>query len=229
MLARVRAAARRSPAYTPYVRWKYRLSSGARRSYFAGMYHRNIWGDSESRSGSGSSLANTQQLRGKLPILLSDLNVRSLLDMPCGDWAWMQHVDLSGIDSYIGGDVVPELIEGLLERHAAPGRAFVVLDALSSDLPSVDAVMVRDLLGHLDRAQVRRLVRNVKRSGAMWLLVTHYPDVDQNVEVGMGGWRPQNLTLAPYRWPEPQRLLWERPRDERPDKTLAVWSLAGLT
>jgi hypothetical protein len=161
-------------------------------------------------------------------MMLRELNVRSLLDLPCGDWAWMQRVDLSGIDSYIGGDIVPDLVNDLQERHAGPGRAFVVLDALSSDLPSVDAVIVRDLLGHLEHYQVRRLVQNVKRSGAVWLLATHYPELHHNVDIGMGGWRPQNMTLAPYGWPEPQRLLWERPPDERADKTVAVWSVAEL-
>ena len=225
MLARIRSAARRSPLYGPYVRLKYRVSPKARRSYFAGMYERNIWGDGESRSGSGSNLENTSRLRAELPILLRDLDVRSLLDMPCGDWVWMQDVDLSSITSYIGADVVPYLIESLREQHGGPGREFLVLDALSSPLPPVDAVMVRDLLGHLEHAQVRRLVRNVKRSGARWLLATHYPEVDHNTDVGMGDWRPQNMTLPPYRWPKPHLLLWEHPIDERQDKTLGVWSL----
>jgi hypothetical protein len=192
------------------------------------MYEQNIWGDGESRSGLGSNLESTERLRAELPDLLRDLEVRSLLDMPCGDWAWMQHVDLSSIERYIGGDVVPAMIEGLRKRHAGAGREFHVLDALSSALPRADAVMIRDLLGHLEHEQVRRLLRNVKRSGARWLLATHYPDVSQNSDIAMGGWRPQNLTIPPYGWPEPDRLLWERPGDGRGDKTIAVWSLSAL-
>jgi hypothetical protein len=98
MFARVRTAARQSPLYGPYVQWKYRAISGAHRSYFEGMYEQNIWGDRESRSGSASNLKSTERLRAELPALLRDLGVRSLLDIPCGDWVWMQHVDLSTIE-----------------------------------------------------------------------------------------------------------------------------------
>ncbi|MBA2517001.1 MAG: class I SAM-dependent methyltransferase, partial [Solirubrobacterales bacterium] len=126
------------------------------------------WGDASSRSGSGSSLEVTETLRAELPAFWDRLGVRSLLDVPCGDWVWMQHVDLSRIDRYIGGDVVPALVEEVRSAHGGPGRSFIEIDALTSDLPRVDAVMVRDLFGHLDHAQSRRLVRNVKRSGATW-------------------------------------------------------------
>jgi hypothetical protein len=44
----------------------------------------------------------------------------------------------------------------------------------------------------------------------------------------MGSWRPQNFTLSPYRWPEPENVLREQPPAERSDKTLAVWRLADL-
>jgi hypothetical protein len=56
--------------------------------------------------------------------------------------------------------------------------------------------MVRDLLGHLEHAQVTRLVRNVKRPGFIWLLATQYPEVDQNTDVKMGEWRRQKSDAA---------------------------------
>jgi hypothetical protein len=142
----------------------------------------------------------------------------------------MEHVDLSGVDRYIGGDVVPELIHGLRRVHGRTGRDFLVLDALSSELPTADAVLIRDLLGHLTHAQVHRLLRNVKRSDARLLLATHYPNLRANNDVAMGAWRPQNFTLPPYSWPEPIALLHEEPPalGEREDKTLAAWHLSGI-
>lgn len=227
---RVRAAARASVLYKPYVRWKYRWSTRARTSYFTGMYEQNVWGDPASRSGSGSNPATTANLRAELPMFLTQLDVKSLLDLPCGDWAWMQFVDLSALDLYVGGDVVPAIIEGVRLEHGGPGREFMVIDALSDRLPAVDAVMVRDLLGHLDVPQVRRLLQNVRRSGATWLLATHYPELPANLHGDMGGWRPQNLTLPPYSWPPPHAILWERPgvEIERSDKTLAAWRIDAL-
>jgi hypothetical protein len=114
----LRQAASNSRLYRPSVRWKCRLIPSARRAYFAGMYKDNVWGDMDSRSGSGSNLANTEALRSALPGLFESLGVRSLLDLPCGDWAWMRTVDLTGLDRYIGGDIVPELIERLNREYA---------------------------------------------------------------------------------------------------------------
>ncbi len=230
MASRARAAARRTAVYPTYVKWKYRLSPGARQSYFSGVFATNVWGDDGSRSGSGSTVANTATLRAELPGMLDRLAIRTLLDLPCGDWTWMQHVDRSRLERYVGADIAPELIEHLTQLHRAPRVEFMQLDVLSSSLPQVDAVMMRDLLGHLDDVRVRRAVRNVRRSGAQWLLASHYPELAKNEDIAMGSWRPQNFLLAPYRWPEPVAILWERPPPpaEREDKALAAWLVTTL-
>jgi len=41
---------------------------------------------------------------------LQSLQIKTLLDAPCGDGNWINKVDLSGI-TYIGADIVPEIIE----------------------------------------------------------------------------------------------------------------------
>src|SRR5215469_6626902 len=68
---------------------------------FGGVYASGIWGRTESRSGFGSNLIQTAIIRAELPRLASEFGVRSFLDIPCGDWFWMQHVEL-GVESYIG-------------------------------------------------------------------------------------------------------------------------------
>jgi len=57
---------------------------------FAEIFQRNAWASRESVSGTGSELGRTYHLRRELPVVLSELNVRSLLDLPCGDFNWMQ-------------------------------------------------------------------------------------------------------------------------------------------
>jgi hypothetical protein len=53
--------------YPIYTGVKYRVSSKAREQLFTGFYRDNIWGDPESVSGSGSSLAGSAKLRQALP------------------------------------------------------------------------------------------------------------------------------------------------------------------
>jgi hypothetical protein len=65
---------------------------------FARIYSTNLWSDPESRSGVGSRLDSTRVLRAELPIALCQLEARVLVDVPCGGFTWMEHVDLSGIE-----------------------------------------------------------------------------------------------------------------------------------
>src|SRR4051794_12222294 len=162
---RPRDLLRRSPIYRPYLKVKYHVSSRAREELFTGFYHDNVWGDTESRSGSGSSAAAAAGLIEALPRLLRELGVTSLLDIPCGDFAWMGQVDLTGVD-YVGADLVTDIVAGLQARYGGDRRRFIRLDAIADPLPQVDAILMRDLLLHLTLAQGRRALANVKRSGA---------------------------------------------------------------
>ena len=87
---------------------------------FASAYATQVWGSAESRSGQGSEREATTALRSYLPELFKRLDVKIFLDAPCGDWNWMQLVDLAGVD-YIGIDVVADVIASNRERFARPG------------------------------------------------------------------------------------------------------------
>ena len=91
---------------------------------FTRLYRTNLWDGAESRSGIGSGLAATERIRAELPPLLHHLGVRRLLDVPCGDFHWMAHVDLAaaGVGAYVGGDLVEEIVAANRARHAAPWR-----------------------------------------------------------------------------------------------------------
>ena len=71
---------------------------------FERIYSTNLWSDPDSRSGVGSTIDSTAVVRAELPLALRQLDARVLLDVPCGDFAWMEQVDLTGIE-YIGGDI----------------------------------------------------------------------------------------------------------------------------
>ncbi|HYH44625.1 MAG TPA: hypothetical protein VEG34_03005 [Thermoanaerobaculia bacterium] len=81
--------------------------------HLLGVYHHP-----ESVSGVGSTLRETARLREALPGLIREEGVRSLLDIPCGDFHWMQHVALDVEDvEYTGADVVPEIVAANQALH----------------------------------------------------------------------------------------------------------------
>ncbi len=197
---------------------------------FTGIYETNAWQDDESVSGSGSNLIQTETLRAELPTLLKRHEIRSLLDAPCGDLCWIAHTELP-VEDYIGADIVPDIIEMNRQRFQNDGWSFVVADIIRDDLPRADAILCRDCLVHLSFREALAAIRNMKRSGARYLLTTHFTDRDSNTDIQTGDWRPLNLRLAPFDFPEPCDLINERCTEldgKYSDKCLAMWRLADL-
>lgn len=197
---------------------------------FERIYHTNLWSDPETRSGTGSSLDSTRVLREKLPDALRELGTRVLLDAPCGDFTWMGHVDLSGID-YIGADIVRSIVESNREDHAARGRTFIELDLTRDDLPDADVLLCRDCLVHLSYANVARVFRNVRRSNLRYILMTAFPGRGDNKDVEDGDWRPLDFEAAPFSFPKPRLTIVEECDEEGgsyADKSLCAWAVADL-
>lgn len=191
---------------------------------FSDIYRNNHWGDPESVSGRGSTLARTVAVRRELPALLASVGARSLLDAPCGDFNWMRRVELNGVE-YVGADVTPELISRNRREHAGPGRTFVVADITRDRLPRADVILCRDCFIHLSFRDVYAAVANFKRSGAAFLLATTHVNVGENEDIRTGGWRSVNLQGPPFNFPPPRRLITE---DAELGKCLGLWSLDEL-
>ena len=76
---------------------------------FEYIYRTRHWAGSEAASGEGAGQEQTAELRVSLPALLRELQTRTLLDLPCGDFSWMRQVDLP-VTEYVGADQLPSLI-----------------------------------------------------------------------------------------------------------------------
>ncbi|OLB74954.1 MAG: hypothetical protein AUI14_22280 [Actinobacteria bacterium 13_2_20CM_2_71_6] len=197
---------------------------------FTYIYRANLWGSPESESGVGSELAATAVLRAELPRLLRRYGVRSLLDLPCGDFGWLSQVDLSGID-YTGADIVPDIVVRNTERYRAPNRRFVRLNLNRDPLPRADLVLCRDCLVHLRYAQIFAAFANLRRSGSTYLLATTFVELDANAEIDTGDWRPLNLCLPPFALPKPLAVIVEDCTEiggAYADKALGLWRIADL-
>ena len=179
---------------------------------FSLIYHSGYW-KTESKgsfSGEGSSMIATEAIRKSLPVMLKTLSIRSMLDLPCGDWHWMSAVDLSDID-YIGSDIVQDLVRHNQQKYGSPARRFVRLDLISDELPCCDLIFVRDCLVHLDNIQIHEAIRNIIASGSTYLATTIFNNVTQNIESNVvDGWRPLNLMLPPFNFPQPIDMLDDR-------------------
>lgn len=201
------------------------------RDAFSAIYEGNLWGNAESLSGHGSTLAETEALRSQLPALLRELEVRSFLDCGCGDCHWIQHTTMAENIRYLGVDVVPALIEHNRQRFSDRGWLFEVADASSDALPHADLILSRDCWIHLSFHYIHASLANFRRTGARYLLTTTYRGLPANREMLTGQWRPLDLQLAPFHLPPPQRFLRESECEVDGRllvRGLGLWRLAEL-
>jgi hypothetical protein len=158
----------------------------------------------ETRCGIGSTLAATNQIRAWLPGILRELGARTLLDAPCGDRNWIQHVDL-GV-SYFGVDADPD------------NKPHELVDLTARCPVLFDVILCRDFLQHISFAEIARVIWNFKTSGALWLIVTNHSN-DENRDLNGQGYRPVNLMKPPFGFGAPVYCCddWEG--------SLGVWRL----
>lgn len=197
---------------------------------FREAFRTNLWG-ADTRSGPGSVADQTAGIAAALPGLCARLGVDRLLDLPCGDFSWMATVDLEGV-AYVGGDIVPEIVERNRREHGRPGREFRRLDITEDRLPAADLLLCRDCLVHLSNADIRAALDNIAASEIRWLLTTTFPAEPENVDIVTGDWRPIDLTRPPFDLPPPVELLNEGCTEHEgafADKSLGLWPVPAVS
>ena len=201
----------------------------------------------ETPNGPGSSVEATKDVREHLPKIFEELNIKSMIDSACGDWNWMHKVDLSGV-TYYGYDIMPEYIEDNEEQFKKDNIHFKVKDITTEEVePNVDLIMCRDFLMHLKWDKVKNMILNFKKSGAKYLFATNFSNYDSHSDnyaiavhpgdVGLNiedydgdpqwGWKPINLLLQPFNFPEPI-YQFEETDGNCGGRSMCVWELEKI-
>lgn len=162
---------------------------------FTKVYDENVW-QRKDTSGPGSSAEYTGDYRSFLHRLLQKYQVKRLLDVGCGLWEYMQHVNLEGI-TYVGIDPVPSVIKRNKKLNLPPNIQFQcgVIDDLP-DLASFDMAIVKDVFQHLPNALIIEMLEKLKVIRT--LVVTNDLLNGPNVNCDMGGFRKINLETPPF-------------------------------
>lgn len=201
------------------------LGAGDPKEVFTNIFQKNWWNNDESRSGWGAELKRTAAIRVDLSDFARRHTLSSLLDAPCGDFNWMQHVVWPADFRYVGADIVHDLI--IENRHNHPGIEFLELDVLSDPLPSVDAWLARDLMIHFPDKAIWTALEQFRRSSIRYLLATTYPNAQQNTDIKFGQVRHINLCAPPFSLPAPLEILRE---DDDPvtGRVIGVWRRSDI-
>ncbi len=235
-MSTLREQAKRIPAAAPLY-WMlcrrinyWRLKSKTAEQTFTEIFRNNAWRGQESASGTGSSTDQTEKIARELPELFDSFNVSTVLDIPCGDFHWMKHVDLSRVD-YTGADIVGDLIQRNITLHSRNGVRFEKLDIIKSKLPRVDLVLCRDCLVHLSYDAIFDALNNICNSRSVYLLTTTFTQRSGNRDIATGQWRTLNFEIAPFDFLPPIRTIDEGCTEHNGayrDKALGLWRISDI-
>ncbi|MBR9999074.1 MAG: class I SAM-dependent methyltransferase [Cyclobacteriaceae bacterium] len=201
---------------------------------FTWINHRKHWHydpRQDSVSGPGSTRKQTSEIIKKIPEVLDSFQIGTILDIPCGDFNWMNLIDWTG-RHYIGADILEDLVRQNAEKYRGGAVTFKVLDLTRDDLPPADLIFCRDCLVHFSYDDIFMALANIKRSNARYLMTTTFPDEEVNEDIPSGGWRPVNFNAQPFAFPGPLYLLNEQCTEADglfADKSLGLWEISVLT
>lgn len=206
-----------------------------REERFTKIYHQNIWGGIESKSGKGSDSNQTATLQIQLIELVNKLGIKTLIDAPCGDCNWISStISNMTITKYIGMDIVSDLINNLQTQYVAnKTMQFKQCDIVTDILPEGDLLLCRDCLVHLSNEDIKSFLQNFYNSQIPYLLTTtfikkrnysHYAGSELRL------WRPLVLWQEPILLPRPSEMFFEgcteidtKDNESYSDKSLGLW------
>lgn len=169
---------------------------------FTKIHEDNLWCGTDSLSGEGSNLESTRKLRQALPKLISAYDIHSMVDAPCGDFAWMRFIlpDLN-LD-YTGLDIVKKIIHVNQSNFAADNIRFLESDICNDPIPVADMIFIRDCLFHLSFQDIEKILQNLHATDYKYLMTTTHDVQDsavfQNTDILSGDFRRIDLFSAPF-------------------------------
>ena len=167
-------------------------------STFNRIYAEGTWGTVAGRgtSGTGSTLAITQEYRAYVEDFIKTHSVTSVVDAGCGDWSFSSAITW-GDASYLGVDIASDVIATVRSKHEKGKIRFQVGD-ITDELPAADLLISKDVLQHLSNTLVHKFIRNNLRKGKYkWVILTNDRG-SRNSDIASGGYRAIDLTAPPF-------------------------------
>lgn len=186
---------------------------------FDRYYRSDVW--LGGGSGSGSTPEVTASYRQFLTNFIKQRDVKSVVDLGCGDWQFSQMLDWTGID-YVGIDVSKVVLKNT-SVFARPGIKFIEMNGVTGSVPGADLLILKDVIQHWTNDDIHRFIPSLNKF--KYALITngsHIGSCTTNTPNVIGGCRQVDLTAAPFDLPG--EYIFEFSADE--PKVTFLWSRA---
>jgi len=181
------------------LRW-YLLLKNEPAKVFNTIYAKNFWESKESKSGEGSEITYTENLRFWLETNIPNYSIKSIVDAPCGDFNWMRKVCPRVDVDYLGLDIVDEVISSNISLYGQDKINFATKNIIRDRIPDCDLLIVRDCLFHFSFEHINQFLTNISQTKYKYLLTTtHILNLDfVNTDIRTGDFRKIDLFKAPF-------------------------------
>ena len=147
------------------------------KAVFSEIYKEKIWGATENGfcSGSGSSIETIRQPYIDMIIryLQSSNEGMTVVDLGCGDMEIGRRL-IHDCDTYVGVDIVPEVIKEHKNTHWDKDVQFYCRDIIEDMLPDGDICLLRQVLQHLSNDEILKILPKLKKYRVVFI-TEHYP------------------------------------------------------
>jgi hypothetical protein len=184
---------------------------------FTTIYEKERWGSNKhvsykGSSGSGSSLSYNKKIY--IPFLkqfIQDNNIKSVVDLGCGDFRCGTSIYDDLQIQYFGYDVYKTLIDSHTQTFTDPKYTFIHLDFFSNkeQIQSADLCILKDVLQHWSLTKIHLFLDWIqeKKQFKYVLLISGCNQTQDNTDIKDGGFRHLNSEFLPLRKYSAKRLL----------------------
>ena len=138
--------------------------------------------------------------------------------------SWMKFVINDLKIDYIGGDIVPELVNKNNQNFEK--LKFIEFDIINStDYPKVELIHIKDCLFHFSFKDIVRVINSLKKSNIKKMLLTsHKSKILKNLDIQTGDFRYLDLEKKPFNFPKPKKRVKDFKFGEFP-KYVNLWNI----
>ena len=158
--------------------------------------------------------------------MFDEMGIKSVFDAPCGDMYWMQYVLQGAKFSYLGGDIVGELVSANKSKFSNTKVDFIKFDMTADVFPMADVWLCRAVFFHLSNRDIYLALEQFSASDIKYILTTNCVTNQQHInsDITTGDWRLLDLTLPPFNFT--REFLWEIEdcAPPHPPMTLTLWT-----
>ena len=132
-------------------------------------------------------------------------------------------------ESYLGVDIVDDLIEQNYRNFGNQNIKFISRDIVNDDLSFInksDFILIRHVFIHLDNSSIIKIINKIKNLDFKYLGITSDPKISKNVDLKTEGrFREINLIIEPFNLNKNYEVINESKNGILDNVNLNIYSL----